>query len=72
MRDYLEFLEDENQRLTNLCDKYFRVISHLAGQSGELRVPEEIFICHKDDLPKLTTHTDNEKFEYVIKGGSTE
>ena len=68
--EYIEFLESENQRLTNLCDQYFRVLAHLADQSGELRIPQEMFICSKDDLPKLTTYTDESRFEYVIKGGN--
>lgn len=67
--EYIEFLENENQKLTNLCDQYFRVLAYLAEQEGELRIPKEMFICHKDDLPKLTTYMDIEKFEYVIKGG---
>jgi hypothetical protein len=68
--EYIEFLENENQRLTNLCDQYFRVLAYLSDQQGELRIPQEMFICHKDDLPKMKTHTDHEKFEYVIKGGN--
>jgi len=68
--EYIEYLENENQRLTNLCDQYFRVLAHLADREGELRIPQEFFICNTKDLPKLTTYTDEARMEYVIKGGN--
>lgn len=65
--EYIEFLENENQRLTNLCDQYFRVLAYLADREGELRIPQEVFLSNRKDLPKISTHTDVARFEYVIK-----
>lgn len=65
--EYIEFLENENQRLTNLCDQYFRTLAHLADANGELRIPQEMFLCRKEELPKIVTHTDYDRCEYVIK-----
>lgn len=65
--EYIEFLENENQRLTKLCEQYFRTIAYLSDTEGELRIPKEIFICKKENVPKVITYTDYDKFEYVIK-----